>query len=64
MSESTQKKKSKLGSGVIHPSARPMKVYVDDQGVMYLCDKDIDQNKSLKGQACWTCDQVLFNRGG
>jgi len=41
-----------------------MEVYVDDDGVMYLCDKDIDPNKPLKDQACWTCDKVLFTRGG
>jgi hypothetical protein len=64
MSESTKKNESQLGSGVLHPSARPMKVYVDDYGVMYLCDRDIDPTKPLKNQACWTCDQVLFNRGG
>lgn len=57
-------KKPKFGHGVVHPGARPMKVYVDDDGVMYLCDTDIDPSKSLKEQACWTCDKVLFTRGG
>lgn len=52
-----------IGNGVVHESARPMKVYVDDNGVMYLCDKDIDPTKPLREQACWTCDQVLFTRG-
>ena len=62
----TEKKKEKpvLGAGVYHPGARPMEVYVDDDGIMYLCDKDIDPNKPLKDQACWTCDKVLFTRGG
>jgi len=56
--------KQVLGHGVVHPSARPMKVYVED-GIMYLCDKDIDSKKPLKEQAyCWTCDKVLFTRGG
>ena len=64
MSKVKKKKEDKLGHGVYHPGARPMKVYVDDHGVMYLCDKDIDPTKPLKGQACWTCDQVLFTRGG
>lgn len=64
MSEEKKKDEAKLGHGVVHPSARPMKVYVDDNGVMYLCDKDIDPNKPLRQQACWTCDQVLFTRGG
>lgn len=58
-----KKEKPILGEGVYHPGARPMKVFVDDDGVMFLCDKDIDPNKSLKEQACWTCDQVLFTRG-
>ena len=57
-------KQPKLGSGVYHPSARPMRVYVDDDGIMYLCDKAVDPNKPMKEQACWTCDQVLFTRGG
>lgn len=52
------------GEGIGHSSVRPMKVYVDEDGVMYLCDKDIDPKKPLKDQACWTCDQVLFKRGG
>lgn len=62
----TEKKqeKPKLGEGILHEGARPMKVYIGDDGVMYLCDKDVDRNKSLKEQACWTCDQVLFTRGG
>ncbi len=59
-----EQKKPKLGDGVYHPGTRPMKVYVDDDGIMYLCNKDIDPKKPLKDQACWTCDQVLFTRGG
>lgn len=59
-----KEKKSRLGHGVYHPSARPMKVYVDDDGVIYLCDKNIDPLKPLKEQGCWTCDKVLFTRGG
>jgi hypothetical protein len=53
-----------FGHGVYHPSARPMQVLVDDDGVLYLCDEDIDPNRPFKDQACWTCDQVLFTRGG
>ncbi|HHE46565.1 MAG TPA: hypothetical protein ENL08_02535 [Bacteroidetes bacterium] len=58
------KEEVKLGGGVYHPGARPMKVYVDDDGIMYLCDKEIDPNMPLKDQACWTCDMVQFTRGG
>jgi len=56
-------KKPEVGKGVLHPGARPMNVYVE-KGVMYLCDKNIDPRKTLKEQACWTCDEVLFTRGG
>ena len=63
MAEQKQEK-PQMGEGVFHESARPMKVYIGDDGIMYLCDKEIDPDKSLKSQACWTCDQVLFNRGG
>ena len=63
MTEEKQEK-PRLGHGIYHPSARPMKVLVDDDGVMYLCDKDIDPDKPLKEQACWTCDKVVFTRGG
>ena len=60
----TEEEKGTVGHGVYHPGARPMKVYVDDEGIMYLCDKDIDPNKPLKEQACWTCDLMQFQRGG
>ena len=59
-----QEEEVRIGNGVYHPGARPMKVYVDENGVIYLCDKDIDPDKPIKDQACWTCDQVLFTRGG
>lgn len=57
-------KEKKMGSGIIHPGARPMKVYVDDDGVLYLCDKDIDPDRPLPEQACWSCDKIEFTRGG
>jgi hypothetical protein len=59
-----QDEEVKIGDGVYNPGARPMKVYIDDDGVVYLCDKDIDPSKPIKDQACWTCDQVQFTRGG
>lgn len=59
-----KKKKAKLGSGIRHPGARPMQVYIDDDGTMYLCDKEIDPDRPLKEQACWSCDRVQFTRGG
>lgn len=61
----TKQEKPELGHGIHHPGARPMKVYVDDDGILYLCDQDIDLNKPLKEQVrCWTCDKVQFTRGG
>jgi len=62
--ETENKEKTELGHGIYHPGARPMKVFVDDDGIMYLCDKDSDPDKPLKEQACWTCDKVQFTRGG
>jgi hypothetical protein len=60
----TEQEKKELGHGIYHPDARVMNVYVDDDGVMYLCDTNINPDMPLKDQACWTCDQVLFSRGG
>ena len=60
----TEQEKPKMGEGILHPGARPMNVYVGEDGCMYLCDTDIDPDKPLKDQACWSCDKVIFTRGG
>jgi len=57
-------KKSTLGKGIYHLSARPMEIYVDDKDIVYLCDKGIGLEKAIEEGRCWTCDKVLFTRGG
>ncbi|MFH2035242.1 MAG: hypothetical protein ABIJ45_02470 [Candidatus Zixiibacteriota bacterium] len=42
--------------------ARPMKVFIDDEGYEWLCDKNIDPNGSFEGQGCWRTDQIVFDR--
>lgn len=52
----------KVGSGVFHPGARPMQVFLDKDGCMWLCDKDIDQDRPFESQGCWRCKDVTFTR--
>ncbi len=52
----------KLGKGVYHPGARPMKVFVDDGGCWWLCDKGIDPSKGFEQQGCWRCEDLAFTR--
>lgn len=42
--------------------ARPMKVFVDSQGNEWLCDKNVDTEKSFSAQGCWRTDQMAFDR--
>jgi streptogramin lyase len=42
--------------------ARPMKVFVDNHGNEWLCDKDVDANGSFATQGCWRTDQMAFDR--
>ncbi len=58
----TAETKPKYGSGVLHKPARPMEVYISEDGCMYLCDKPIDPNKPLDEQACWKCKDLAFTR--
>ena len=60
--ENEENKKSALGSGVFHPGARPMQVFVDDDGCMWLCDKGIDPKKRFEQQGCWRCRDLQFTR--
>ena len=41
-----------------------MQVMLDADGVMWLCDKNVDPQKAFAEQDCWTCDKVTFTRGG
>ena len=52
----------KLGSGVYHPGARPMKVVKDAKGELWLCDKDVDPERNLPSQGCWRCGGRAFTR--
>ncbi len=58
----SEKENPKLGHGVVHPGARPMKVFLDDDGCMWLCDKDIDPTKGYAEQGCWRCKDMVFTR--
>ncbi len=45
-----------------HRAARPMKVVVDKNGCIWLCDANVDESKDLKEQGCWRCAEVPFSR--
>jgi hypothetical protein len=51
-----------LGNGIHHPSARPMKVFVDKDGCWWLCDKPVDPDRSFETQNCWRCSDMAFTR--
>ena len=54
--------KIKLGHGVLHPGARPMRVFLDKEGCLWLCDKDVDPKKDFDMQGCWRCKDMAFTR--
>ena len=62
MSNTAKQKGLKLGSGVFHPSARPMEVVKDDKGEWWLCDSGVDRLRDLVGQGCWRCGERAFTR--
>ena len=45
-----------------HKAARPMRVVVDDNGCTWLCDADVSEDRDLKEQGCWRCDELAFTR--
>jgi hypothetical protein len=45
-----------------HKAARPMKVVVDPNGCIWLCDADVDEGGDLENQGCWNCKDVAFTR--
>jgi streptogramin lyase len=55
-------KKQVVGRGVVHPGARPMQVFRDDDGCLWLCDKGIDPRKGFDQQGCWRCKDLAFTR--
>lgn len=62
METKQKEKKTKYGHGVYHPGARPMQVFLDKDGCMWLCDKGVDPNKSFEKQDCWRCKDIAFTR--
>jgi hypothetical protein len=60
--EKTEEQKPQLGQGIYHPDGRPMQVFLDDDGCMWLCDKDIDPHKGFAEQGCWRCKDLAFTR--
>jgi len=58
------KKKPKMGNGVFHPSARPMKMQKDANGFWWLCDGDCRPNQPCAAEHCWSSDKIIFSRGG
>ncbi len=59
---STTGKARSLGSGIYHPSARPMQVVKDYKGDWWLCDKGVDPRRGLEEQGCWRCGEHAFTR--
>ncbi len=51
-----------VGHGVLHPGARPMQVFKDDDGCLWLCDKGVDPRKGFEQQDCWRCKDLAFTR--
>ena len=60
----TTKLEGYFGHGVTHHGGRPMKMVKDKEGNWWVCDKNADPNKDPKKQGCWSCDQLIFTRGG
>jgi hypothetical protein len=58
----TNQEKQILGQGIFHQSARPMQILVDKDGCIWVCDKPVDPDKSLREQACWRCSDMAFTR--
>jgi streptogramin lyase len=51
-----------LGKGILHPGARPMEVFLDEDGCLWLCDKGVDSERSFEEQGCWRCKDLQFTR--
>jgi len=43
---------SQFGSGILRPSARPIKICLDKSGEVWLCDADVDGSSDLASQGC------------
>jgi hypothetical protein len=60
--EEENQEKPEVGHGVYHPGARPMRVFLDEDGCLWLCDKGIDPDKGFMEQGCWRCKDLAFTR--
>ena len=60
--QTEENKKPALGGGIFHPGGRPMMVFRDKDGCLWLCDKDVDKSKSFEDQGCWRCRDLAFTR--
>lgn len=43
---------SLYGNGITRTSARPIKVFVDKSGEVWLCDADVKESSSFADQGC------------
>ena len=50
------------GRGVFHPGGRPMQVFKDEYGELWLCDKGINPKLGYLRQGCWRCGDLAFTR--
>jgi len=55
---------TELGHGIVHHGGRHMRMFRDRNGNWWLCNDDADPQKDPKKQGCWSCDQIIFTRGG
>lgn len=49
-----------------HRAARPLVYFKDKDGNGWLCDKgvELDEDRDLREQGCWRCDEMAFPTGG
>ncbi len=62
MMENPNDQKPTVGHGVLHPGARSMQVFKDEDGCLWLCDKGIDPARGFEQQGCWRCRDLAFTR--
>jgi len=56
---SGEKAKIHIGEGILKPGTRPIKIYVDDKGEYWICDKDVDPtDKTFQEQGCVAHSEV------
>lgn len=57
-------KKLHLGSGILKPGVRPIKVIVDKEGEYWLCDADVDPAKQDIKKVCTAHGSIHMAEGG